>query len=115
MDADQIPGLIVIQTQEPLFFPVFEGAQYVLFRMIELVRNIGHTGSQTGVHHAEQIKINFQLGIIGIFHILVNEQIGHRRGVRMIIRINCQSRHEFSPCLSKQSLHTASADAVEKV
>ncbi len=61
--------------------------------MVKHVCYIGYAGRLMGIHFAQQVKINFQLRVVGILHIIVNEKIGHNRGVHLIILVNIQTSH----------------------
>ena len=42
-----------------ILLPVFQSAQNILFRVVELICNIADTGAESGTHHADQIEIDF--------------------------------------------------------
>ena len=97
MDSYQIFFVVVVQVQKLISFPILQGAHYVLFRVIKLVCNIGYAGGQAGIHHAEQIKIDFQLGIVGILHVFINKKVGYNSRIHSMILIDCQMCHMYVP------------------
>ena len=73
MDAYQVLIIVIIQIHQLPFLPISQRTNHILFRIIKSVSHIGYTGSLMRIHHAEQIKIDLYLGIIGIRHIFVNK------------------------------------------
>ena len=90
--------IIEVQIQDLLLLPVFQCTDHILFRVVELVRNSGHTDSLFRIQHAQQIEIDLQLCVVGIFHIFINKQIGYYRRICIIIFI------ERYPCHNTQYL-----------
>jgi hypothetical protein len=97
MDSHEIFFIVIIQIQEIQALPVFQRAKHIFLGMVELVRDIGHTGSLSGAHHAEQVKIDLQLCIIGVSHIFVDKKVGYNGGIRSCFSVNCQMRHFDTP------------------
>jgi hypothetical protein len=56
--------------------------------VVELVRDIGNTGSAVCAHHAQQIELDLDLGVIGAFHIFVNKQIRHHGRIGSAVVVN---------------------------
>ena len=100
MDTGQGFIGVIIQREQIPFLPVLKCPQYILFRVIELVRNIRHTGGHAGAQHTKKIEIYLQLCIVGIFHISINKAIGNSSAVGIYIVINCNSPHFNLPSLS---------------
>ena len=61
--------------------------------MIEFIRNVRDTKRHVGMDHPYQIKVDFELGIVGILHIIVYEIIGDSGRLYVIVLIYCQIRH----------------------
>ena len=98
MDTYQSLILIEIQIQNLLLLPILQCTDHILFRVVELVRNSGHTDGLIRIQHAQQIEIDLQLCVVGIFHIFINKQIGYYRRICIIIFI------ERYPCHNTQYL-----------
>ena len=58
-----------------ILFPVFQSPHNILFRVVKLVGHIGNTGGKPGSRHPEKIQINFQLGVVGVFHVFVYKDV----------------------------------------
>ncbi len=95
MDSHQILLPVIVQVQEPVLLPIFQGAEHILLRVIELVSNAGYAYGLAGVRHAQQVQVHLDLCIICILHIFVNEQIGYNRDVHGTVLVDCQRGHHI--------------------
>ena len=49
---------------------------------------VGYAKRQVGIQHPDEVQINFDLRIVSIPHIFVDENVGYGCGVRIVVFVN---------------------------
>ena len=93
MQGKDLAVFVIFDPHQILLFPIGERTDNILFRMVKFVCDIGDARRQIGMHHAQQIKVDLDLRIIGIFHIFINKLIGYDRSITIIISVYRKTTH----------------------